>query len=136
MSEEIEKTTLPGNKQVIRVFEDPHSSRPSFDVICLDQEKVEGIEKLKVWEPFTEISREVVLENVQVKSQQLMIDGMPCFHQLPLSERRKQCMNEFKLFGGAAALLNDDDKSDSYKVYLSDELNTLLKSILAQHGRQ
>jgi nicotinate phosphoribosyltransferase len=64
MSEEIEKTTLPGNKQVIRVFEDAHSSMPSFDVICLESEKLEAIEHLKVWEPFTEISRNVKLENV------------------------------------------------------------------------
>lgn len=91
---------------------------------------MEGIDKLKVWEPFSEISRDVMLENVQVKSQQLMIDGMTCFHKIPLSERRKQCMNEFKLFGGAANLLNDDDQKDNYKVYLSDELNTLLRDVL------
>ncbi len=45
-------------------------------------------------------------------------------------------MNEFKLFGGAAALLNDDVKTDAYKVYISDALNNLLREVLNSHGRQ
>ena len=42
---------------------------PSFDVICLESEKLEAIETLTVWEPFTEISREVKLESVHFKSE-------------------------------------------------------------------
>lgn len=36
-SEEIEKTTLPGSKDVVRVYTD-NSERPSFDLICLHEE--------------------------------------------------------------------------------------------------
>jgi len=41
-------------------------------------------------------------------------------------------MKEFKAFGGKDRLLNDNNKSDEYKVYLTEKLNTLLNSTLAK----
>lgn len=39
-------------------------------------------------------------------------------------------MKEFKSFGGADRLLNDETNHDEYKVYFSDKLNTLLNETL------
>lgn len=38
LSDEVEKTSLPGKKKVHRVYEKPDSEEPSFDIISLDEE--------------------------------------------------------------------------------------------------
>ncbi len=57
LSDEVEKTSLPGKKIVVRVFKE-ESSEPAYDVICLPDENFEGYlngtEVFKVWVPFKE----------------------------------------------------------------------------------
>ena len=43
-------------------------------------------------------------------------------------------MKEFKAFGGKDRLLDDNNKSDDYKVYLTEKLNTLLNETLKKVG--
>ena len=41
-------------------------------------------------------------------------------------------MEEFKSFGGADRLLNDQSSDGEYKVYISDKLNTMLSEVLGK----
>lgn len=75
-SEELEKTTIPCGKSVIRIFKDD-SIQPTLDIICLSDE-VEYLVKsqsLKIWEPFTENYQEIKPMKVEVITELLWDKG-------------------------------------------------------------
>ena len=129
LSDEREKTTLPGEKQIIRVYVEADGSvKPEMDVICLVGEAEEIIEKynkgeagltLKAYEPFGEKVAEVKPAKVEALSE-LMFDHGQITYALPLlKDRRAECLSEFASFGGVDFLLAEHDKQ--YKVYLSEK---------------
>ena len=78
LSDEVEKTSLPGKKTVVRVFIED-STEPAFDVICLPDENFEGYlngtEVFKAWVPFIEESVEVKSSSIRVMTNLLIENG-------------------------------------------------------------
>ena len=144
LSDEIEKASLPGKKKVYRVTlengrDNNDSTKPSFDVICLDEEELtvdnNGGSTIRVWVPFKEDNISVKPFKIELMTELLIENGKPVIDQPSIQDRRKACMEEFRNFGGAERLLKDDKirgKEDDYDVYLSDKLNTVLKETLAR----
>eukprot|EP00347_Sterkiella_histriomuscorum_P013249 403365440 len=142
LSDEVEKTSLPGKKKVFRIYEkveqqidkQDHTELPSFDVICLEEEdlihQLTAQGSLKIWEPFKSKHIDITPARVQQLTEQLIDNGKPIIEVPSIQKKREACMTEFKQFGGAQRLLNDETNHDEYKVYLSDKLNTLLKETL------
>lgn len=130
LSDEREKTTLPGEKQIIRVYVESGDGRvkPEIDVICLIGEAEGIIEKynkgesgqiFKAYEPFGDKVAEVKPVKVEALSV-LMFDQGQITYDLPLlKDRRAECLTEFASFGGIDFLLAEDD--NQYKVYLSEK---------------
>ena len=130
LSDEREKTTLPGEKQIIRVYVEGGDGcvKPEMDVICLVGEADGIIERynkgevgqtIKAYEPFGEKVAEVKPVKVEALSV-LMFDKGQITYGLPLlKDRRAECLSEFASFGGVDFLLAEDDKQ--YKVYLSEK---------------
>jgi len=111
LSDEFEKTSLPGRKTVIRVYVD-QSTTPSFDVICMPEENFEGYvsgaEALKVWTPFSEENFTIKPSSIQILTDLLYEDNHEVRDHSCLKKRREVCMTEFKEFGGVERLLTID----------------------------
>lgn len=135
LSDEKEKTTLPGEKTVLRVYDD--AGKPAFDLLCLqtEAEDIIGAQTLTVYETFaTEpVIKDFKPSGVENLSVLLFENGHIVKSLESLPERRLECINEFKLFGGAATLLSEDDCH--YKVYLSEKLNSLANALLDKYHR-
>jgi len=136
LSDEKEKTTLPGEKLVLRIYDDA-SSKPAFDLLCLATELDELItaKSLTVFDTFGKepTLRDFTPSKIENLSELLFSDGAIQKEVGKLSERRLACMEEFKSFGGADALLGED--AHDYNVYLSEKLNTLANSLLEKYHR-
>lgn len=92
LSEELEKTTLPGEKQVIRVYGD--GDRSLFDFLCLATELAEVLKHndasspLTVCEPFTDKTHTVTPKRVEALSELLFEGGKIIKPMKQLTERR------------------------------------------------
>jgi nicotinate phosphoribosyltransferase len=133
LSDEPEKTTLPGDKMVLRVYT-AADDKPSFDLLCLATEAsaLQANDKpLTVYEVFGKEPKYFVAGRVENLSELLFSEGKVTQQLGKLSERRSACLKEFELFGGAEFLLKEDDME--YPVYLSERLNTLANQLLEKY---
>lgn len=92
LSDEKEKTSLPGKKTVLRVYMEEDSEKPSFDVICLADENIDDIinkkAKLKAWIPFTQECIEVQPPRIDIMTDLLIDKGLNAKEQPLIKERR------------------------------------------------
>lgn len=107
-------------------------SKPVFDLLCLASESEELLSRTDVvgHQPFGTQTTEVKGAKLEALSV-LLFDGERKHEMKPLAERRAACIEEFKLFGGREAML-DDGKRD-YPVLLSERLAKLTDEILAKY---
>lgn len=136
LSDEVEKTTLPGEKLVLRVYN--QENKPAFDLLVLASEYSSsfGTGSLTVYDAFKAEAALVNFTSSRIEnlselffSEGQLTDGVA----KSLSERRAACVKEIEEFGGAERLLSHD-KEREYKVYLSEKLNTLARELLEKYG--
>jgi nicotinate phosphoribosyltransferase len=143
LSEEPTKTTLPGEKQIIRVYTSEESAegstlKPAFDLLCLAKEVEEMMagditRSIKGYTPFkSEKTREIIPAKLEVLSE-LLYDGGKQIEgkDKTLKEKREGCLAECAIFGGAEFILNNSDQFE-YEVLLSENLNALTDKILSK----
>ena len=103
LSEEREKTTLPGEKQIIRVYtENDGKLKPALDMICLAHETESFLKTynsghtapLHVYKPFGDVSKPIEITPAKVEALSiLMFDCGNIVETLPhIKDRRTHCM--------------------------------------------
>lgn len=114
--------------------------KPQLDVLCLSYEadelidfynKASGSEVFNLYQAFGDNKPTPIYPSkVEALSVLLYDNGKETQQFASIHERRAQCMEEFRSFGGADFLLGDS--TEEYKVLLSEKCNRLLNETLAK----
>ena len=100
---------------MLRVYD--KDNLPAFDVICLHSETAEDIQKSGVvHQIFPDVKVDVAgkMERIESMNEEMFDHGEVMREMKPLKERRLECMEEFKRFGGPERMLDESEESEQY----------------------
>lgn len=129
VSENIEKITTPGFKQVYRIY-DRESGKASADLITLNDEKIEEDKPLTIFHPLYTWKTSTIY-NYKIKKLMLPIyvNGKLVYNVPSLEDSRIYCQSELETLWEEYKRL---DQPQTYKVDLSKELWDLKTNLLNQ----
>ena len=131
LSDNPAKTTLPGKKKVLRLYNKSHKA--IADLIALDSEKIESGKELKLFHP-EQTYKSMTVRDFTVRDLlvPLFIDGKQVYELPTLTEIQEYARSEMDtLWPESKRLLNPH----RYKVDLSDSLWMLKNSMLQNYRR-
>lgn len=132
LSDNPAKTTLPGKKKVLRLYNKSHKA--IADLIALDSEKIESGKELKLFHP-EQTYKSMTVRDFTVRDLlvPLFIDGKQVYELPTLTEIQEYARNEMDtLWPESKRLLNPHE----YKVDISDRLYDLRKRLTWELANQ
>ena len=132
LSDNPAKTTLPGKKKVLRLYNKSHKA--IADLIALDSEKIESGKELKLFHP-EQTYKSMTVRDFTVRDLlvPLFIDGKQVYELPTLTEIQEYARSEMDtLWPESKRLLNPHE----YKVYISDRLYDLRKRLTWELANQ
>jgi nicotinate phosphoribosyltransferase len=122
ISEEPEKTTIPGSKKILRAYDAGNS--PIFDVLCLESEAT-PLSEMTVYDRVT--GQEHVAPRVEQLSTLIFSDGK-AIESCTLKSQQERCLQSLDQFGGFEGLIQN---KTTYPVYVSGSLKSLIDEMTA-----
>lgn len=127
ISENVEKITTPGFKQVYR-FYSLEGKNPLADLVCLHDEEYENTEELEIFDPMHTWKRQILTDYKAVKMlKQIYKDGKLVYTLPDLETIRERCKNSVDILWEEQKRLEYPHK---YYVDLSEKLWTMKDGLL------
>lgn len=127
ISENVEKITTPGFKQVYR-FYSLEGKNPLADLVCLHDEQYENTEELEIFDPMHTWKRQILTDYKAVKMlKQIYKDGKLVYTLPDLETIRERCKNSVDILWEEQKRLEYPHK---YYVDLSEKLWTMKDGLL------
>lgn len=128
ISEDKEKTTLPGFKKVYRLY-DNETDKAVGDVVALNDEMLIGNNYI-LKNPFT--GEKVNVDDYEVKELQIPLfkNGELVYQNPKATERREYCDVEYQTLPDGVTNINNPEK---YPVMLTDKLQELLDKLIEEN---
>jgi len=133
MSDTPGKITNPGFKKIVRIY-DNNSKKALADLICLQEEKFDGLNELEIFDPNFTYKRKTITDFYTKELTTLIIKGGKLVYDLPkvkeIAAYHKEAINEF--WNEYKRLLNPH----IYKVDLSQKLYDMKQNLLNQYSKR
>ncbi len=133
MSDTPGKITNPGFKKIVRIY-DENSNKALADLICLQEEKFDGLQELEIFDPNFTYKRKTITNFYVKELTTKIIDNGKLVYKLPtvqeISKYHKESYGEF--WNEYKRLLNPH----IYKVDLSQKLYDIKQELLAKNSKK
>ena len=133
MSDTPGKITNPGFKKIVRIY-DENSNKALADLICLQEEKFDGLKELEIFDPNFTYKRKTITNFYVKELTTKIIDNGKLVYKLPtvqeISKYHKESYGEF--WNEYKRLLNPH----IYKVDLSQKLYDIKQELLAKNSKK